>query len=97
MHHTFKCLHTSQTQNLWLEQKCPPLPFSWPKYSGGNVRGENVRGRNVLGRNVGAPHIHGRTSFVILCNASIKRNGQSATTYTLLYTYTDIFRWQSKG
>ena len=34
--------------------------------------------------------IHGITSFVILCNASMKRNGQSATTYTLLYMYTDI-------
>ena len=40
--------------------------------------------------------IHGRTSFVILCNSSLKRNGQLATTYTLLYTYTDIFRWKSK-
>ena len=40
--------------------------------------------------------IHGRTSFVILCNASTKRNGQWATTYTLLYAYTDIFRWKSK-
>ena len=38
--------------------------------------------------------IHGRTSFVILCNASTKRNGQLATTYTLLYAYTDIFRWK---
>ena len=27
--------------------------------------------------------IHGRTSFVILCNASTKRNGRWATTYTL--------------
>ena len=62
---------------LW--PKCP-----WPKYPGRNVHGENVRGQNVLGRNVRAPHIHGRTSFVILCNASIKRNGQSATTYTFL-------------
>ena len=40
--------------------------------------------------------IHGRTSFVILCNASTKRNGQWATTYTLLYAYIDIFRWKSK-
>ena len=40
--------------------------------------------------------IHGRTSFVILCNASTKRNGQWATTYTLLFAYTDIFRWKSK-
>ena len=40
--------------------------------------------------------IHGRTSFVILCNASTKRNGQWATTFTLLYAYTDIFRWKSK-
>ena len=40
--------------------------------------------------------IHGRTSFVILCNASIKRNGKSEATYTLLYTYTDIFRWKSR-
>ena len=39
--------------------------------------------------------IHGRNSFVILCNASMKRNGQSETTYTLLNTYTDIFRWKS--
>ena len=38
--------------------------------------------------------IHGRTSFVILCNASMKRNEKSAT--TLLYTYTDIFRWKAK-
>ena len=30
--------------------------------------------------------IHGSTSFVILCNASMKRNGQSTTNYTLLYT-----------
>ena len=34
--------------------------------------------------------IHGRTSFVKLCNASMKRNGQSTTTYTLL-TLTQIF------
>ena len=40
--------------------------------------------------------IHDRTSFVIVCNASTKRNGQWATTYTLLYAYTDIFRWKSK-
>ena len=40
--------------------------------------------------------IHGRTSFVILCNASTKRNGQLAATYILLYAYTDIFRWESK-
>ena len=40
--------------------------------------------------------IHGRTSFVILCNASTKRNGQWTTTYTLLYAHTDIFRWKSK-
>ena len=38
----------------------------------------------------------GSTSFVILCNAFMKINGQSATTYTFLYTYTDIFRWKSK-
>ena len=38
--------------------------------------------------------IHGRASFVILCNASTKRNGQLATTYTLLYAYTDILRWK---
>ena len=31
--------------------------------------------------------IHDRTSFVILCNASMKRNGQPATTDTLPYTY----------
>ena len=41
-------------------------------------------------------YIHHRTSFVILCNASMKRNGQSATTYTLLYTHTVILRWKSK-
>ena len=43
--------------------------------------------------------IHGRTSFVILRNASTKINGQWATTCTytlLLYAYTDIFRWKSK-
>ena len=39
--------------------------------------------------------IHGRTSFVILCNASMKRNGQSETTNTLLKTYTDISWWKS--
>ena len=33
---------------------------------------------------------------MILCSASMKRSGQSATTYALLYTYTDIFRWKSK-
>ena len=36
--------------------------------------------------------IHDRTTFVKLCNASIKRNGQPATTDTLPYTYTYIFR-----
>ena len=40
--------------------------------------------------------IHCRTFFVILCIASMKRNGQSATTYTLLNTYKDIFRWKSR-
>ena len=39
--------------------------------------------------------IHDRTSFVILCNASTKTNGQWAITYTLLYAYTDIFKWKS--
>ena len=39
--------------------------------------------------------IHDRTSFVILCNASTKTNGQWTITYTLLYAYTDIFRWKS--
>ena len=34
--------------------------------------------------------IRGRTSFVILSTTSMKRNGQSATTYTLLYTYIDF-------
>ena len=34
--------------------------------------------------------IHDRTTFVILCNASMKRNGQPATTDTLPYTYTYI-------
>ena len=37
--------------------------------------------------------IHGITFLVILCNASMKRNGQSSTTYTLLYTYRDILKW----
>ena len=37
-----------------------------------------------------------RYFFVILCNASTKRNGQWASTYTLLYANTDIFRWKSK-
>ena len=32
----------------------------------------------------------GRTSYVILCDASIQRDGQLATTQTLPYTYTDI-------
>ena len=32
--------------------------------------------------------IHDRTTFVILCNVSMKRNGQHATTDTLAYTYT---------
>ena len=41
--------------------------------------------------------INGRTTFAILCNASTKRNGQWATTYSLLYAYTDIFRWKSKN
>ena len=40
--------------------------------------------------------IHDGTFFVILCNASMKRNGQSATTDTFLYTYTDIFRWKNE-
>ena len=40
--------------------------------------------------------IHGRTSFVILCNASMKRNRQSAITYTLLCTYTDISGGKAK-
>ena len=39
--------------------------------------------------------IHDRTSFVILCNASTKTNGQWTITYTLHYAYTDIFRWKS--
>ena len=39
--------------------------------------------------------IHGRT-FVILCNASMKINGQSTAIYTLIYTYTDISRYKSK-
>ena len=34
--------------------------------------------------------IHGRTYFVVLCNASMKRNGQSATTY-IYFTLTQIF------
>ena len=40
--------------------------------------------------------INDKTSFVILCNASMKRTVQSATTYNLPYTYTYIFRWKSK-
>ena len=32
--------------------------------------------------------IHDRTTFVVLCNASMKRNGQPVTTDTLPYTYT---------
>ena len=32
--------------------------------------------------------IHDRTTFVILCNASMKRNGQPGTTDTLPYTNT---------
>ena len=44
--------------------------------------------------------IHGITSFLILCNAFMKRNGQSATTYTLLYallyTCTDISGGKAK-
>ena len=41
--------------------------------------------------------IHGRTSFVILCNASMKINGQSAAINTcIIYTYTDISRYKSK-
>ena len=40
--------------------------------------------------------INGRTSFLILCNASTKRNGRWATTYTLFYAYTYIFSWKSK-
>ena len=39
--------------------------------------------------------IHSRTSFVMLCNAPIKKNGQSPTTYTL-HLHTDIFRWKAK-
>ena len=35
--------------------------------------------------------IHDRTTFVILCNASMKRNGQPATADTLPCTYTCIF------
>ena len=31
-----------------------------------------------------------------LYNASLKRNAQSATIYTLLYTCIEIFRWKSK-
>ena len=31
--------------------------------------------------------IHDRTTFAILCNASMKRNGQAVTTDTLPYTY----------
>ena len=34
---------------------------------------------------------------MILCNASMKRNGQWATTYTLLYTYTDIAKINLQG
>ena len=35
--------------------------------------------------------IHDRTTFVILCNASMKRNGQPATKLTLYLTLTPIF------
>ena len=36
--------------------------------------------------------IHDRTTFVILCNASMKRNGQPVTADTLPYTYTYDFQ-----
>ena len=40
----------------------------------------------------GGAGIHDRTTFVILCNASIKRNGQPVTTDMTLYlTLTPIF------
>ena len=35
--------------------------------------------------------IHVRTTFVILCNASMKRNGQPATTDSLPYTLIPIY------
>ena len=40
--------------------------------------------------------IHVRTTFVILCNASMKRNGQPATTDSLPYTYTYILGRKAK-
>ena len=40
--------------------------------------------------------IHGITFFMILCNASININGQSASTYTLVYIYTDILGEKAK-
>ena len=45
----------------------------------------------------GGGAIHDRTTFVILCNASMKRNGQPATTDTLPCTYTYIFRGGGGG
>ena len=50
--------------------------------------------RSVFMRGGAIPRaIHVRTTFVILCNASMKSNGQPATTDSLPYTYTYIFRW----
>ena len=41
--------------------------------------------------------IHDRTTFVILCNASMKRNGQPVTTDSLPYTYTYISGRKAKN
>ena len=52
---THLCKHTSQTQNLWLWPKRPPLAFSVAETSVAECPGRNVLGRNVRGRNVRAP------------------------------------------
>ena len=77
-------------------------------FCGQNVRGPNIQAEMSVAKMsvaemCSAEMCEHRTFMAELLlwycaiNASIKRNGQSATTYTLLYTYTDIFRWQSKG
>ena len=72
---THLCMHTSQTQDLWLWPKCPPSAFPvaemsvaktsrpkrpWPKCPWPKCSNRNVRGRNVHGRNVRAPLQTGR-------------------------------------
>ena len=52
---------------------------------GGGGEGEGGGG----GGGKGGGGIHSRISFVILCNASMKRNGHSATTY-LFYRYFQV-------